>query len=80
MADEDEAMVDAISEWMASHPDVAAGHAFDAYDIERQVPGPGGSVIASVVASAGIQYHDYVAHMKRSPSGAWSVSKMERAQ
>ena len=76
MVDEDEAMVDAISEWMANHPEIEAGRAFDAYDIERQVPGPGGVVVASVVASAGVKYFDLVAHMKRSGSGTWSVSKV----
>ena len=34
-------------------------------------------VVASIVGSSGIQYFDYVAHMKRGDSGAWSVSKVE---
>ena len=49
------------------------------YAIERQVPAPGGTVTASVAASAGASYYDYVAHMKRSEGGAWSVLKMETA-
>lgn len=80
MVDEDEAMVDAITEWMEAHPDVEAGRGLDAFDIERQVPGPGGSVVASVVASAGTKYYDFVAYMKRSEAGAWSVQKMQEGK
>jgi len=79
MVDEDEAMVDAIENFVAAHPEVAQGRALDSYDIERQVPGPGGSVVASVAASAGTKYFDYLAYMKRSEAGAWSVQKMEQA-
>lgn len=76
MEDEDEAMVEAIEEWMDSHPEAKAGRPLDAYSIERQVAGPGSSVVVSVAASAGTQYYDYLAYMKRSEAGAWSVSKV----
>ena len=34
------------------------------------MPSPGGTVTASVAASAGASYYDYVAHMKRGEGGA----------
>ena len=77
MVDEDEAMVAAIEDFVEQHPEAVGGRALDSFDIERQVAGPGGSVVASVAASAGTQYFDYVAHMRRSDSGAWSVQKLE---
>mmetsp|Transcript_527 Transcript_527/g.1170 ORF Transcript_527/g.1170 Transcript_527/m.1170 type:complete len:275 (-) Transcript_527:95-919(-) len=79
MVDEEEAMVEAIEVWMDGHPALKAGRALDAYAIERQVPSPGGTVTASVAASAGASYFDYVAHMKRSGGGVWSVLKIEMA-
>lgn len=81
MVDEDEAMVEAIEAYVAAHPDTgkdAAGQSYDAYDIERQVAGPGGMVIATVAASAGTQYTDLAVTMRRSDAGEWSVSKIER--
>ena len=79
MLDEEEAMVAAIEAWMDAHPELKAGRALDAYNIERQVGGPGGSVTASVAASAGSEYFDYVAHMQRGAGGAWKVLKVEMA-
>jgi len=79
MADEDETMVAAIEEHMDSHPELKAGRPLDSYAIERQVAGPGGSVVASIAASAGMDYYDYVVHMKRSGGGEWSVTKVESA-
>mmetsp|Transcript_14181 Transcript_14181/g.28542 ORF Transcript_14181/g.28542 Transcript_14181/m.28542 type:complete len:276 (-) Transcript_14181:58-885(-) len=77
---EDEAMVEAIETFVETHPEVAPPDSvLDAFEIERQVVGPGGTVIASVAASAGTRYFDYAAHMTRSAAGAWSVQKMERA-
>ena len=78
MADEDEAMVDAISAYLDAHPEAKAAN-FDCYDIERQVAGPGGSIIASVAASVGTQYFDLLAHMKRGEDGSWSVQKVTQA-
>ena len=75
------AMVEAIEAYVAAHPDTgkdAAGQSYDAYDIERQVAGPGGMVIATVAASAGTQYTDLAVTMRRSDAGEWSVSKIER--
>ena len=66
-----------IEAFVEQHPEAAGGRALDSFDIERQVAGPGGSVVASVAASAGTQYFDYVAHMRRSDAGAWSVQKLE---
>lgn len=77
MLDEEEAMVSAIEAWMDEHPELKSGRALDAYAIERQVAGPGGTVTASVAASAGTVYFDYVAHMQRGASGAWKVLKVE---
>ena len=68
--------------YVAAHPEAgrdAAGRAFDAYDIERQVAGPGGLVMATVAASAGTDYTDLAVTMKRSDGGAWSVSKVVAA-
>ena len=79
MVDEDEAMVEAIEAFMDGQPQLKAGRAIDSYAIERQVAGPGGSVVATVAASAGTNYFDYVAYMKRSDGGAWSVHKVEPA-
>lgn len=82
MVDEDEAMIEAIEAYVAAHPEAgrdAAGLAFDAYDIERQVAGPGGLVVATVAASAGTDYTDLAVTMKRSDGGAWSVSKVVAA-
>jgi len=79
MVDEDEAMVEAIEGFMDAHPELQAGRALDSYAIERQVAGPSGTVIASVAASAGTAYYDYVAHMKRSADGVWSVQKIDAA-
>jgi len=79
MADEDEAMVEAIEEWMDAHPEAKAGRTLDAYEVERQVAGPGGAVVASIVGSSGTQYFDYLAHMKRQADGTWVVSKVEPA-
>jgi hypothetical protein len=78
MADEDEAMIDAISAYLDAHPDSKSAD-FDCYDVERQVGGPGGTVIASVTASVGTQYFDLVAHMKREDGGAWRVLKVLQA-
>lgn len=77
MVDEDEAMVEAVAEFFDAHPALKAGRALDSYEIERQVAGPGGTVVASVVGSAGTQYYEYAAHMKRGADGAWSVLKVE---
>ena len=78
MVDEDEAMVAAIEAYFDAHPEAnTTGTPFDNFDVERQVAGPGGAVIASVAASAGIAYHDLVCHMRRSEGGEWSVSKVE---
>ena len=52
MVDEDEAMIDAIETYMDAHAELKAGHDFDSYAIERQVAGPGGTVVATVAASA----------------------------
>ncbi|KAJ1625313.1 hypothetical protein T492DRAFT_1040867 [Pavlovales sp. CCMP2436] len=79
MIDEDEAMVSAISAWMDAHPDVMAGRDFDSFEIERQVPGPGGVVVATVIASTGTQYFDCVAFMQRGAGGRWTVTKVEIA-
>ena len=79
MLDEDEAMLSAIEAFMEAQSHLKAGRALDSYEIERQVAGPGGSVVASVVASAGTSYYDYVATMKRSADGAWSVQKIAPA-
>lgn len=79
MVDEEEAMVEAIEAWMEAHPELKDGRALDAYAIERQVPSAGGTVTASVAASAGASYFDYVAHMKRGGGGAWSVLNIEMA-
>jgi len=79
MVDEDEAMLEAVEEWVGAHPEVISGRHIDTFEIERQVVGPGGTVIASVVASQGTTYFDYVAHMKRSDAGVWSVQKVEAA-
>ena len=79
MADEDESMVSAIEEFMSEHPELKGGRAYDAYSIDRQCAGPGASVVASVSASAGLAYFDYTAHMKRTPGGDWTVTKMEAA-
>jgi len=77
MADEDEAMVEALESYFSEQPELATGpRPFDAFDIERQVAGPGGSVVASVIASVGTTYVDFLATMKRSEAGAWSVSKV----
>lgn len=83
MADEDEVMIDAVSAHFEAHPQLATAAgaaAFDAFEIERQVAGPGGSVVASVVASAGTKYVDFLATMRRSEDGAWSVSKVVPAE
>lgn len=77
MVDEDEAMVEAVEEHFERHPEVRLGRDLDNFEIERQVPGPKGSVVASVVASAGTKYFDYVAYMTRSQAGEWSVQKVE---
>ena len=83
MVDEDEAMIEAIEAYMAAHPesgkDPQSGRPFDAYDIERQVAGPGGLVVATVAASAGTSYTDLAVTMKRGDNGAWSVSKVATA-
>ena len=76
MADEDEAMIEAIEAHFDAHPELKQGRALDAYDIERQVAGPGSTVVASVAASAGTAYYDYLATMKRGEDGAWAVSKI----
>lgn len=78
MVDEDEAMVEAIQEYMDNHPELKQGRPLDSYAVERQVAGPGGSVVASVAASAGTSYYDYVCHMRRS-GGKWAVDKVEAA-
>ena len=78
MVDEDEAMVDAIEEYMDANPDLKQGRPLDSYAVERQVAGPGGMVVASVAASVGTDYFDYVCHMRRS-DGRWVVSKVEAA-
>ena len=70
-------MVEAVEAYMEAQPALKAGRALDSYAIERQVAGPGGAVVASVAASAGTSYYDYVAYMKRSVDGAWSVQKIE---
>lgn len=80
MADEDEVMIEAIGSWFEANPAAANGHDFDDYAIERQVAGPGGSVVASVAASEGVKYFDYLATMKRSDGGAWTVSKIVPAE
>ena len=77
MVDEDEAMVEAVQEFMEAHPEIGPPGGVDDYAIERQVAGPGGTVVATVAASKGIQYYDLVAHMKRSEAGEWTVSKVE---
>ena len=77
MIDEDEAMVEAIEEYMDGHPDLKRGRPLDSYAVERQVPGPGGTVVASVAASAGTAYFDYVAFMTRGSGGKWTVQKVE---
>lgn len=77
MIDEDEAMVEAIEEYMDGHPDLKQGRPLDSYAVERQVPGPGGTVVASVAASAGTAYFDYVAFMTRGSGGKWTVQKVE---
>lgn len=82
MADEDEAMIEAIEEYMESQQSNALGP-YDHFEIERQVPGAGaaaGTVVASVAASKGVgQYDDLLCFMKRDGDGAWTVSKVERA-
>lgn len=77
--DEDEAMVEAIESYFEEHPERRCGRALDSYSIERQVPGPGHSVVASVCASAGTSYFDYRATMTRGAGGAWAVLKVEEA-
>jgi len=77
MADEDEAMVEAIEAYFDEHEELKGGAALDSYAIERQVPGPGSSVVASVCASAGTKYFDYTCHMKRS-AGEWTVTKVDK--
>ena len=79
MVDEDEAMVEAIEEYFDAHEALKAGRALDSYAIERQVPGAGGVVVATVAASAGTQYYDYLATMKRGAAGSWTVLKIEAA-
>jgi hypothetical protein len=79
LADEEEAMVDVIAAWLAAHPEQAAGRSYDHIEIEARVPGPGGSLVASIVASAGTQYYDGAAYLKREADGAWTVSKVEIA-
>ena len=79
MVAEDEAMVEAIEAFMEANPELQAGRALDSYEIERQVAGPNGTVVASVVASAGVAYYDYLVTMRRSESGAWSVAKAVQA-
>lgn len=79
VVDEDEAMVEAIEEYVRGHPelcsDVPGG--FDHFEIEGQVAGLGGTIIASVAASKGTKYYDLEAHMKRSEGGQWTVSKVK---
>ena len=79
MVDEEEAMVEAIEEHFDAHEALKAGRALDSYAIERQVPGAGGVVVATVAASAGTQYYDYLATMKRGAAGSWTVLKIEAA-
>ena len=69
MADEDEAMVAALEEHFAQAPALAP-LGYDAFDIERQVAGPGGTVVATVAASKGTRYVDYLATMRRGAGGA----------
>ena len=77
IVDEDEAMVEAIEEYVRGNPELCSivPGGFDHFEIEGQTTGPGGVVIASVAASSGTKYYDLVAHMKRSEGGQWSVSK-----
>ena len=79
IVDEDEAMVEAIHDYVQGHQEVCTDvpGGFDHFEIESQVTGPGGTVIASVAASSGTKYYDLVAHMKRSEGGQWSVSKVK---
>jgi hypothetical protein len=79
IVDEDEAMVEAIHDYMQGHKEVCADvpGCFDHFEIESQVTGPGATVIASVAASSGTKYYDLVAHMKRSEGGRWIVSKVK---
>lgn len=79
MVDEDEVMVEAIEEYVQGHPELCSNvpGGFDHFEIESQVGGPGGTVIATVAASNGTKYYDLVAHMKRSEGGQWSVSKVK---
>lgn len=77
MADEDEVMISALEGYFGDHPELATGpRPFDTFDIERQVAGPGGTVVASIAASVGTTYVDFLATMKRSEGGAWSVNKI----
>mmetsp|Transcript_15186 Transcript_15186/g.39242 ORF Transcript_15186/g.39242 Transcript_15186/m.39242 type:complete len:276 (-) Transcript_15186:250-1077(-) len=77
MIDEDETMNEAIEAFMEMHSDLKAGRSLDSYAIERQVAGPGGTVVVSVAASAGTEYFDYTAIMKRGEGGQWAVVKIE---
>ena len=71
--------MEAIESYFEEHPERRCGRALDSYSIERQVPGPGHSVVASVCASAGTAYFDYRATMTRGTGGAWAVLKVEEA-
>ena len=79
IVDEDEAMVAAIEDYVQGHPELCSNvpGGFDHFEIESQVAGPGGAIIASVAASSGTKYYDLEAHMKRSEGGQWSVSKVK---
>merc|ERR1711920_1184121 len=69
MLDEEDAQLEAIEEFMDANPGLKDGRNFDAYEIERQVAGAHGTVVAQVVASVGTSYHEYAAYMKRSEAG-----------
>mmetsp|Transcript_18203 Transcript_18203/g.52713 ORF Transcript_18203/g.52713 Transcript_18203/m.52713 type:complete len:273 (+) Transcript_18203:36-854(+) len=75
-AGEEEEMIAAIEAYVGRNPVAVAGRELDAFEVERQVAGPGGSVVLYVVGSAGTQYFEYTVLMVKG-DGGWTVKSME---
>jgi hypothetical protein len=77
--EKEELQLDAIEAFMDLQPELKAGLSFESYEIEYQIAGAEDVVLVQFVASAGRNYHEFVASMTRSADGEWSVSKVEKS-